>query len=266
MTSFVLKFDELRNLVRYGLLLALALFGPLFAWPVAAPAMESKLMEVTTEDGVALRVILARGEANNHAGVVLFHMYQQGKESWEPLLKELTGRGFTCLAMDLRGHGGSRFSSTGEDLSLQVVARDHRLFRDMYKDGETGVRYLISQGVDPERIGLVGASVGSSIAIDVTTRRKVPVRAVVVMTPGREYLGIPTMKQIEKWPDLPLLILSSAEEADLGAREIYKTLQTRGAELEIFNQQEIHGTYMFGKVPGVEKLISDWLASKLLSK
>jgi len=266
MPSFILKFGLLNNPIRNVLLLFLTLLVSLFSCPVTASAMDSKLMEINTEDGVALTVLLARGETDNHAGVVLFHMYRQGKESWEPLLKVLTARGFTCLAMDLRGHGGSRYSSTGEDLSLRVKARDHQLFRDMYKDGEAGVRYLISHGVDPNRIGLVGASVGSSVAIDVTTRGKVPVRAVVVMTPGRDYLGIPTMKQIEKWTDTPLLILSSAEEADRGAREIYRTLQAKGAKLEIFNQQEIHGTFMFGKVPGVEELITDWLTSKLLGK
>jgi len=92
----------------------------------------------------------------------------------------------------------------------------------------------------------------------------VPVQAVVVMTPGSDYLGIPTLQQITRWPGgLPLLILSSAEEKERGGEEIFRKLEKQGAELVIFAQTDIHGTNMFGRVDGVAERIVNWLNGKL---
>jgi dienelactone hydrolase len=247
-----------------ALLTILALFL-LVALPVPAFAETAGSREVviTAADGQPLSGLLGRGGEANGAGVVLLPMYRQTKESWGPLLTVLNRRGFTTLALDLRGHGDSRMAPDGTDLSRQVAGRDPDLFNKMHLDAEAALRYLSGQGVAAERIGIVGASVGGSVAIDTITRGKVPVRAAVVMTPGREYLGIPTMTQIDNWPDIPLLILSSEEEAERGAAPIHRRLQGRNAELLTFPEEDIHGTNMFGTVAGVEELIADWLAAQL---
>jgi hypothetical protein len=112
-------------------------------------------------------------------------------------------------------------------------------------------------------VALCGASVGCSVAIYTAVKQKVPVNSVVLMTPGKNYLGVPTMQHIKNWPDLPLLILSSEEESGKGADVIYKKLQNTGAELHLFDDEDIHGTYMFGEVDDVEDLIANWLAEKL---
>ncbi len=83
------------------------------------------------------------------------------------------------------------------------------------------------------------------------------------MTPGANYLGVPTMEHIKSWPGIPLLIMAGKEEKDRGAVQIYNTLKEKGAELHLIDQPSIHGTNMLGKVPGVEEFISDWLVSKM---
>ena len=90
-----------------------------------------------------------------------------------------------------------------------------------------------------------------------------PVAAVVLMTPGKEYLGIPTMGHIKNWPDKPLLILTSSEEQQRGAAAIYAQLKNNGATLRVFEEEDIHGTNMFGEVDDVEQLIADWLADAM---
>jgi alpha-beta hydrolase superfamily lysophospholipase len=164
-----------------ALFLLIALPGPAFA--ETAGSME---VVFTAADGQPLSGLLGRGAEQNGAGVVLLPMYRQTKESWGPLLTVLNRRGFTTLALDLRGHGDSRMAPDGADLSRQVAGRDPGLFNKMHLDAEAALRYLSGQGVAAERIGLVGASVGGSVAIDTITRGKVPVRAAVVMTPGRD--------------------------------------------------------------------------------
>jgi len=223
--------------------------------------MASERVVLTAGDGY--RIAGAFTKANGKAGVVLLHMYRQDKESWKPLVAQLTEQGISSLAIDMRGHGESRLGPKGNDESKRVLARDATLFNKMHLDAEAAVRYLLEHGIEPQKIGLVGASVGCSVAIQTVAEGNVPVAAVVVMTPGKDYLGIPTMQHIKKWGGQPLLILTSKEEEGRGARAIYEKLKNNGAELRVFEEEGIHGTNMFGEVKGVEQLIAGWLADKL---
>jgi pimeloyl-ACP methyl ester carboxylesterase len=190
-------------------------------------------------------------------------MYRHDRTSWQPLIENLSGRGITSLAIDLRGHGESRSDPTGNDDAKRVVAKDPEFFSRMHQDVEAAVRYLSDHGIGPDQIGLVGASVGASVAIQTVSGSKTPVGAVVLMTPGKDYLGIPTMTHIKNWPNRPLLILTSREEQQRGAADIYGQLKNNGATLRVFDEEDIHGTNMFGVVDGVEKLIADWLVATL---
>jgi pimeloyl-ACP methyl ester carboxylesterase len=240
------------------LLSANGLVGPAFA-------QGEKVVVTTTDHYRITGTLTTPPKSSGGAAVVLLPIYKQTKESWQPLIPSLTEKGIASLAIDLRGNGESRRGPNGEDNSIRVDERDPTLFSEMHLDAEAAVRALIAKGLNPNRIGLVGASVGCSVALQVVAAGSVPVRAVVLMTPGKEYLGLRSMEDIRRWPakGLPLLILSSREEAGRGALAIYQQLRTRGAELKLFDQQEIHGTAMFGKVHGVEKLISAWLAANL---
>jgi pimeloyl-ACP methyl ester carboxylesterase len=239
------------------ILLFCLLIQPLFAG-------ESITMQAS--DGHPLVGTLSRPKPGKdlQAGVVLLPMYRHTKESWQPLVDTLNRAGFTTLSLDLRGHGESRYDANGRDDSQRVIARDPVLFNVMYLDAAAAALRLEKEtGVKPQRIALIGASVGCSVALQAVASGTVKTYAVVVMTPGSNYLGIPTMEQLKTWPGTPLLILSSEEEKGRGAKPIYDALQGKGAELRLFSETSIHGTTMFGEVPGVEELITGWLGMKL---
>lgn len=221
----------------------------------------SEKLTLTADDGYEISALLTvpDRELPAAAGVVLVHMYRHTKESWAPLVDVLIGRGITCLAIDLRGHGESLIAPDGSDSNSRVMNRDPEFFNVMYRDAAAALKYMNEKrGIPPERTALVAASVGSSIAIRAAIDH--PVAGVVVMTPGENYLGIPTMEHIKQWPGIPLLILTSEEEADRGAAGINDALKNRGAHLMVFDKERIHGTNMFGQLAGVEKIIADWLA------
>lgn len=255
----------MRQIKKYGAVLGF-MFLLSFLQIVNAGMLSAQGRKVvlTADDGYRITGVLSEA-AGAQQGVVLLHMYRNGKESWQPLIGELVARSITCLAIDMRGHGESRFDPAGTDDWPRVMARDPMLFNAMHRDGEAGVRYLQSAaGIPAGRIGLVGASVGCSVAIHTAVLRAVPVKAVVVLTPGANYLGVPTLEHIKKWPgQTPLLILSSREEKDRGAVQIHAQLQDRGATLRLFAEESIHGTNMFGRVEGVEGLIAGWLGERL---
>jgi len=221
-------------------------------------------VKLTAADGYRITGILSRpAQGDGRMGVVLLHMYRHDKKSWQPLVAELDRRGVASLAIDMRGHGESSIGPGGDDAN-RVMERDTAFFNAMHLDAEAAVRYLIDQA-GCSKIGLVGASVGCSVAIDTAVRGQVPVAAVVVMTPGSDYLGVPTLQHIDNWPGSPLLILSSSEEKERGAEVIFRKLEKQGAELVIFAQTDIHGTNMFGRVDGVAGRIANWLSGKLHS-
>jgi len=232
---------------------------------VDSPLFAGERVTLQATDGHPLVGTLSRPIGKDlRAGVILLPMYRQTKESWQPLVKQLNRTGFTTLALDLRGHGESRYDADGRDDGNRVINRDPALFNAMYLDAAAAaVRLVQNMQIKTERIALVGASVGCSVALHAVAKGSVRAGAVVVMTPGSNYLGISTMKHIKTWPGTPLLILSSEEEKERGAEEIYAALNGKGAELHLFSETAIHGTNMLGKVPGVEELISNWLVSRM---
>ena len=235
-----------------------------FLLPMLQAHAQPQQVVLVAEDGYNIASTLTR-PATKHksaAGVVLLHMYRQTKESWQPLVEKLVAQGMTTIVIDLRGHGQSRTTPDGSDGNKRVISRDPQFFNAMYLDAEAAINFLVTkEEIAPEKIALVGASVGCSVAIKTATIN--PVAGVVVMTPGRDYLGIPTMEHIQKWVDTPLLILTSKEEANRGAAPIYAKLKNNGAELTVFDEEDIHGTNMFDEVEGVENFITKWLAAHL---
>ena len=230
------------------------------------PLYAGERISMQAADGHPLVGTLSRpgGNTNLQAGVVLLPMYRHTRESWQPLVEKLNNAGFTTLAIDLRGHGDSRYDAAGRDDGRRVISRDPILFNAMYLDAAAATAWLEKKmHITTQRTALVGASVGCSVALQAVANGAVNAYAVVVMTPGSNYLGIATMKQITSWPVTPLLILSSEEEKGRGAEQIHVALAQKGAELRLFPQTQIHGTNMFGEVAGVEDLITDWLLKKL---
>jgi pimeloyl-ACP methyl ester carboxylesterase len=205
--------------------------------------------------------------------VVALPMYKSERGAYRPMVGPITERGMGLLALDLRGHGGSAKQGDA-DLSKQVEARDAALFNAMHADVEAAVAWLAKEKKTPKgKVGLLGASVGCSVAIDAAVRNPDEFGAVVCLTPGKNYLGVPTMEHVEKWPSgKPLLLVSSMPEASAGADAIKSKLEGKGAEVKIVSAEnsdavkgpmDLHGTNMFGRVAIVEKNVADWFAYRL---
>jgi len=134
----------------------------------------------------------------------------------------------------------------------------------MYRDVDAAIAFLQREkGCDPTRIGLVGASVGCSVAVDATVRNAHAVRAVVLLTPGSKYLGVNTLKHLRRWPGTRTFTFVSSEEEKRSA-EVMKALDAfEGSNRMVVSGSGIHGTRMFGKVPSIEELIANFMASSL---
>jgi len=101
---------------------------------------------LTTPSGITVEFDLW-GELERNA-ILLLHGGGQTRHSWNATAEKLTQTGRCAITMDLRGHGGSDWSSDG----------DYKL-----KDFSSDVAYLIEQlKINP---ALVGASLGGLVGI-----------------------------------------------------------------------------------------------------
>jgi pimeloyl-ACP methyl ester carboxylesterase len=89
--------------------------------------------------------------------VVLAHGGRFNRESWIPQARELEAAGFSVLAIDFRGNGGS----TGP-------GKDDPQGPPLYNDVLAAVRYLRSSGA--KTVSVVGGSMGGAAAADALAR------------------------------------------------------------------------------------------------
>jgi hypothetical protein len=78
------------------------------------------------------------------------------------------------------------------------------------------------------------------------------------MTPGGNYLGINSIADAKRWPGIPLLILSSEQEAPR-VKPVAMAFAGPNTKYRVVPGSNRHGTRMFGKVKGIEKDLAGFL-------
>ena len=211
-----------------------------------------------------------------YPAVVLLHMYRGDKSDWGPIFGEFFGRDIAALAIDMRGHGESTIGIDGEDLSIKVMNRDNELFNSMWQEATAAVDWLVAKGHRKDRIGILGASIGCSVAID-AARRDPELRVVATLSPGSKYLEVDTLAHLKSWGDRSLLIVSSEKEWASGAKQVAQRLEqlsnavaegekpVKPADVWKLDgtDSKVHGTRMLGRIEGIERRLVDWFSSKL---
>ncbi len=220
--------------------------------------------EFTTEDGVKLvgEYWTPIGGRDIAPAIILLHMYGSDRTAWNrDIIVPLEYAGFAIMRIDLRGHGES---TKPEEMNLakRVADRDEELFGAMHKDVAAAIKWLEGRKeVDRTRIVLAGASVGCSVALDYAARDK-SIKAVALLSPGAKYLGLDSIAHVKEYGPRPLLMLTAEQERVRGGFDtLVEEAKKAGALVtaEVFDQERIHGTNMFGKVDGVEDKIANFL-------
>jgi len=155
---------------------------------------------LTTQDGVRLSAWYLPSQ--NGAAIILLHGYKADHAQMFPVAAMLVRHGYGVILPDLRGHG----QSEGEEITFGYHER---------RDVQAIYQYLITQPkVDAERIGVLGNSMGSAIAISYAAENP-EIKAVVAQSP---YISLDDMvatniKRLVNLPPFPLapMILFFAE-------------------------------------------------------
>jgi pimeloyl-ACP methyl ester carboxylesterase len=238
---------------------ALACAGPAFGAGLAGDPVTLRAV-----DGWTLHAVWSRAQTGQPTAILL-HGTGQRKEDWAPLARALTNKGVGWLAIDMRGHGESRTSPSGEVLSWKKLrtTRDANDYQDMTRDAEAGVGYLAGQGVPEDTIGLIGAEVGGSVAIKyAAVHPKVPF--VILLSPGLSWREVPIVNAIRAYKNRPILMIHS--DADKrSAKETpllyeFAKLSAGPSHATLIVVAEERGTRLL-RNKGLTAQILDWIAN-----
>lgn len=211
----------------------------------------------TTADGVEIVGDYYAPEGRAMApAVVLLHQYRADRTSWKPLIPKLHEAGFAVLAIDLRGFGGST-KPDSMNLAKRATDRDPSLFADMHQDVAAAYQWLSKQpNVDLSMFGMVGASVGCSVALDYAVGDK-SVDAIVCLSPGMAYMGLDSAVHIKAVDKRPMLLM--ATEGERNDADALAEINA-SAEVRIAGEGTVHGTHMLDKMGGIDEQIVAFLS------
>ncbi|MGH7783086.1 MAG: alpha/beta hydrolase, partial [Candidatus Binatia bacterium] len=204
----------------------------------------AQTVNITSPDGVILVGTFLEAAKSNSPGLLLLHQWQSDRHSYDEFAVRMQQKGFAILSIDGRGFGESTKKADGTTV---VAGRTPADVKAMLGDVSSAFDFLAKQkNIDPTRIGIVGASYGSSLAIMYAADNpKVP--AVALLSPGLNYFGnMLTLPAVEKYGDRDLFIVASTgdTESALAAESFEKIGNTRYGFF-ILPVGSSHGTEMF---------------------
>ena len=203
-----------------------------------------------------------KAAVENSPAVLLLHQWQSDRKSYDAFAKLLQATGVGVLSIDGRGFGESVKTTDGKTLSAD---RSDESVEAMKTDVDNAFLLLADQpNVDPERIGIVGASYGSSLAIIYGAGNK-NVKAVALLSPGINYFGnMPTEPAVKAYGDRALLMVAAKDDkASAGSVEKLKAAGNNAKyEVKVYEKGG-HGTNLFAAKVGMEELLLGFLSKSL---
>jgi alpha-beta hydrolase superfamily lysophospholipase len=229
---------------------AALLLASLILGPGTTTVAFSQRVTIRTDDGVTLAATWYEPSSRPTPAVVLVHMFQKSRRDWDQFATRLAGEGVGALALDLRGHGESPGS-----------AQD---YAGMIQDVRAARRFLATRSdVVGGRIGLVGASLGATIAAQAAAD-DAGVATLALLSPSLDYRGLRVEPSIRKYGARPLLLVASDDDgyASRTVRELQKP--AAGIREVMLLSRAGHGTAMLAGDPDLARRLVEWLRRTLL--
>ncbi|NOT46603.1 MAG: alpha/beta fold hydrolase [Acidobacteria bacterium] len=228
----------------------------------SGPSFTAASVTIDSSNGVKIIGTYLPAPKPNSPAVLLLHQWQSDRHSYDDLAKKLQARNINVLSVDGRGFGESTHRADGSTVSAGRTDAD---VRAMLGDVDAAFQFLLKQpNVNAKRVGIIGASYGSSLAIIYASEHK-DVAAVALLSPGLNYFGNlktePAVRKFEAdYPSRQLLFF--AAEDDKESADAVRKLNPIRVDNPLYGQNVFskggHGTALL-KV-GADQDISDFFA------
>lgn len=222
----------------------------------------AKTISFETPDGVKIVGTLYAAAKENSAAVLMLHQFGGSRSDYKDLANQFQSSGFAVLAIDGRGFGESIKKVDG---SKVAAGQSAEAVNGMKSDVAAAVKFLSEQrNVDKKRIGVVGASYGSSLAI-IHAADNAEIKAVGLLSPGTNYFGtLPTEPATEKYGTRPILIVAAEDDSEsaTASRLLDKLAKGDKHQLQIYPKGG-HGTAILKGGVGLEKLLLEFFRQNL---
>jgi dienelactone hydrolase len=168
------------------------------------------------------------------------------------LAHKLVAKGIAALSVDMRGSGGSLGKKLFSQFSIDEMD-------GLQKDVRAAIEFLSSQkGIDPKRIGIVGAGVSANYAVLEGVRNSA-VQALVMLS-GRA--SPKARDEIRQRKDLPVLcvVAKRDQESFSEMAEAFAASKNPGSDLMLGTG---HGVVIFTPTANLEDRVVGWIVDNL---
>ena len=186
-------------------------------------------------------------------GAILLHMRPATKESWNKFAIKLNEAGFSALAIDLRGHGESIIQN-GKRIDYKNFPDGSHA--DCTKDVDAAIQWLKERGIDD--IAVIGGSIGANLAIDAMARYA-EIKKGVAISPGLEYLGVPTDNKISSLKKDQKIFLIASEDDRYSYESVLKLEKINSSAKTKLYEDAGHAMNIFAEHPELIDEIIQWL-------
>jgi dienelactone hydrolase len=179
-------------------------------------------------------------------GVVLLPAAKSMRIVFDPLLTRFAQAGIAAVAIEPRYDVAEVESAPsrptdGGAATMDLVA---------------ALEFLAERGAPVDKLAIVGAGAGSSLAVEYAARSGKRVKAIVLLAPGRDGT-LPSKESLAALTSHSVYVIMTADEAEKGAKTLKELLPA--AEVQTLEDRLASGTGMFGRIHGIESTIADWV-------
>ena len=195
---------------------------------------DGEVITMTASDGQQIKgVVLGTGKT----AVVLGHQGNRNVCSWLDFAHALANKGFTALALDFRGYGGSILKQgatkqTASDLDVSAAVAEVR------KRGAT-------------KVVVVGASLGAIGAVVAASQIDPPIQGIIHISGPKACCELDAGAAVEKLT-MPILFVVTKDDPEAAdTQELFAATKTKQKKLVEYDGIE-HGTDIFDGPKGAE--------------
>ena len=215
-------------------------------------------VEIAAPDGVKLKATYY-SPGKPGPGVMLFHMCNRDRSSWETLAPQLVAKGLHVLAWDYRGYG----QSGGEQVPRMPLEQVVKVWSDVWGRDMRAVNdwFVAQPGVDQSRLAAAGGSCGVFMSLLYAGTFAPQVKAAVIMA-GPSDSGLREFVGRADW--LAVLGASSREEA--GPTQMIQEVvsASKNPQSKMLTLEGAgHGTDMLSRDKEFSGTVVNWIAERL---